>query len=577
MAPFSRIQATAQQVSRPPEKARPTFSPTGRELSTLATGPQGSQRLAGALPAAPAVPRCPRPGATPRGYPRRAMATAVDAERWLPEHVAALAPDPAAAAPPGGWPCPGAGRPRAATTTPSGGSARAAGPSPTRWWWSWPNPLTAAPARAASCPASTASPCCCCGPTATASATAGVEPSAVSLAAAAATGPGRAARGRPAGRPAGRAATAPAGGRSGADEPARARLDRRGPGERPRGRPRRDLGATDRQRPRGARASADADRRAAERAARVAAGLAELDRWLADLVRTGLAAPAWPPTPPGTGWPPAWSTARPARWPTGSAAWPAGSAPGPAGRSTCWPSWASSTCWPAPDGAPGGLPAELRDGVRAAIGWPVRQDDVLATPPVTDRWWVAARSDTQEDRIVVRRTWLRGEASGRWGMVLSFAAYGQTLDAALPVGGSLVGDLHFYPSPAPCGRWSGRWPAPAVPRGRRGGPPAATVGRRACEEVGGAAGREPWLERWPLTVRAAPPSTTAAGCWPMPRQPPVPWPGPRRAGLRTLVAPVGRATAGRDRRVDGRGPGAGGRPPRGAHGRHRPGGPWGYG
>src|SRR6202035_3215004 len=34
-APFSRIHATATDVSSPPEKAIPTRSPTGREMSTL--------------------------------------------------------------------------------------------------------------------------------------------------------------------------------------------------------------------------------------------------------------------------------------------------------------------------------------------------------------------------------------------------------------------------------------------------------------------------------------------------------------------------------------------------------------
>src|SRR5690606_3533004 len=32
---FSRIHATATEVSRPPENAMPTFSPTGRDWSTL--------------------------------------------------------------------------------------------------------------------------------------------------------------------------------------------------------------------------------------------------------------------------------------------------------------------------------------------------------------------------------------------------------------------------------------------------------------------------------------------------------------------------------------------------------------
>src|SRR5688500_16054983 len=37
-APFSRIQATATEVSRPPEKAMPTRSPTGSDVRTLLTG-----------------------------------------------------------------------------------------------------------------------------------------------------------------------------------------------------------------------------------------------------------------------------------------------------------------------------------------------------------------------------------------------------------------------------------------------------------------------------------------------------------------------------------------------------------
>src|SRR3954447_4591174 len=36
-APFSRIHATATEVSSPPEKAMPTRSPTGREVRTLLT------------------------------------------------------------------------------------------------------------------------------------------------------------------------------------------------------------------------------------------------------------------------------------------------------------------------------------------------------------------------------------------------------------------------------------------------------------------------------------------------------------------------------------------------------------
>ena len=94
------------------------------------------------------------------------------------------------------------------------------------------------------------------------------------------------------------------------------------------------------------------------------------------------------------------------------------------------------------------LPGPLADAVATACGWQVRQADVLAGVPDTDTWVVAGRSDTREDRIEVRRTWLHGERSGRWAMVLSFAAYRQSLDASLRVGGRLVADLHRYPGPS---------------------------------------------------------------------------------------------------------------------------------
>ena len=59
----------------------------------------------------------------------------------------------------------------------------------------------------------------------------------------------------------------------------------------------------------------------------------------------------------------------------------------------------------------GDLPAPLADAVATACGWQVRQSDVLSGVPDTDEWIVAGRSDTREDRIEVRRTWLYGETS----------------------------------------------------------------------------------------------------------------------------------------------------------------------
>jgi hypothetical protein len=140
----------------------------------------------------------------------------------------------------------------------------------------------------------------------------------------------------------------------------------------------------------------------------------------------------------------------------------------------------------------------------------VRRADVLGGVPDTDHWVVAGRSDQREDRIEVRRHWLRGTESGRWALVLSFAAYQQSLDTSLDVGTAVHADLHRYPGPALRALVGTRHldpsvaifpgdPSPGPPPGR---PPGQTVAE-AADEIGRMLVAEPWLDRVPTSVTAA--------------------------------------------------------------------------
>ena len=144
------------------------------------------------------------------------------------------------------------------------------------------------------------------------------------------------------------------------------------------------------------------------------------------------------------------------------------------------------------------LPGDLADAVATACGWQVRKADVEATAPYIDDWLVAGRSDVREDLVEVRRVWLRGLRRGDWAMVLSFAAYRQALDSSLTVGTVVTADLHRYPGSAhralvgtvhdvdtAAGHAEWLWIA------------AATTTAGVCESVGAALAREPWLERVP--------------------------------------------------------------------------------
>jgi hypothetical protein len=250
----------------------------------------------------------------------------------------------------------------------------------------------------------------------------------------------------------------------------------------------------------------DRDRSRDERVARMLEGLVELDRWLEDRMRTGLADPALA----------RYSTwdALAARLVDARAGALANRVRRLAGLVGAGPDWHADVLGELgmlhliaeagrrlPE-----LPGNLADVVATASGWQVRQADVLASVPETDDWLVLGRSDTREDRIEVRRVWLRGLTSQRWAMLLSFAAYRQSLDTSWQVGTVVNADIHRYPGGSLRCLVSRRDEAVSAPVRV----PAVSIAG-ACDEIGATVATEPWLEHVPVTITAAP--TTDGRRW----------------------------------------------------------------
>jgi hypothetical protein len=252
-----------------------------------------------------------------------------------------------------------------------------------------------------------------------------------------------------------------------------------------------------------------AARRAQQRETRVASGLAELDRWLCDQVRQGLAAS---------------QQAGYGHWDDIAARMVDAQAPGLAERLRALASVPySGAGW---DGRlleeyallhlltvayrrEAELPAPLRETVRSRIGFSVRQADVLAGvlsagPPVRDHWQVLARRDLEQERIRARRTWLRGRTTGRDALLLSFAAAGQSLDDSLTVGTDADADLVFYPGAVPLravvlARHDPGDGAPPDGAPPDGGPVAGLLAGYAA-----ALAADPWLDTWPAVLAVTP-------------------------------------------------------------------------
>jgi len=247
-----------------------------------------------------------------------------------------------------------------------------------------------------------------------------------------------------------------------------------------------------------AKREADRTKRAAKREDRVRAGLIDLETWLGDLARQGLAH----------------AKQQPAQYfDTIAARMIDAQAPGIARRLREWPGvFASGDGWADRALAEAGtlrwllhgfsrldtLPEGLGASVRQAIGWTTAEQELEGAELQRDRWQVIGQIVEEEDRLRVQRTWLIGEETRRPALCLSFAATNQPLDLSLIPGTVIEASVAYYPSGAPLR---------ALVRERHG-EPKALVNAIGCETFAEALQRtaellagDPWLERTPCLVR----------------------------------------------------------------------------
>jgi hypothetical protein len=249
---------------------------------------------------------------------------------------------------------------------------------------------------------------------------------------------------------------------------------------------------------------AASEKSATRRAERVAAGLEELDRWLADQVRGGLAGAA---------------RLGPGHWDAMGARLIDAQAPGAARLVRNLGDYAGDPerllaelgllrLLTSGFARLDSLPPELAATLRLRVGLRIAAEEVLAGPAVRDRWQVLGSRDELEDNLMVRRVWLRGAATGRAALVLSFAGPGQVFITDLVPGTELDADLCFYPDNLRV--LISQRHAPAAPMTGVG---AALPVAEAMREHARALAADPWLERWPIVVSGVVPVQVDGRRW----------------------------------------------------------------
>ena len=139
------------------------------------------------------------------------------------------------------------------------------------------------------------------------------------------------------------------------------------------------------------------------------------------------------------------------------------------------------------------LDARLQHDVRRSIGYTLDQQSVVAHGDVVeDDWSVTGEVTTEEEQVRMQRAWLFGETSGRTALLLQFAAGSARFAEALVVGTRFRGRLAFWPS---------AHPQRALVAERLGAavsdcvPPAGATIAAALDRFANALGNVPWLER----------------------------------------------------------------------------------
>ncbi len=95
------------------------------------------------------------------------------------------------------------------------------------------------------------------------------------------------------------------------------------------------------------------------------------------------------------------------------------------------------------------LSPDQQADIRSLIGFTQSRDALLAQDGVRDAWWVVGKRLAVEDNLRVQYSWLWGSNTRRMALILDFAAAHQPLDPSLVAGLCVDAELVFYPSAWP--------------------------------------------------------------------------------------------------------------------------------
>jgi hypothetical protein len=95
------------------------------------------------------------------------------------------------------------------------------------------------------------------------------------------------------------------------------------------------------------------------------------------------------------------------------------------------------------------LTPELQADIRSAVGWYVGQNELTEVPTVYDTWFVVGATQSLREKLKTQRLWMYGLETQRMVLLLDFAYGAASFDHRFDVGDAFTGGIVYYPSAYP--------------------------------------------------------------------------------------------------------------------------------
>lgn len=143
------------------------------------------------------------------------------------------------------------------------------------------------------------------------------------------------------------------------------------------------------------------------------------------------------------------------------------------------------------------LPEPIARDVKTKAGISIKKETVKTEPSVNDNWLVLGVVESIEDDLRARRTWLFGDRSEKTALILDYAHGSRDFSEFYEFGSRLAGEIAFYPGNFPL---RGIFTSPAEVTNGGTLPEGACSFNNLLEDYTLALSKSPFIQRYPFMM-----------------------------------------------------------------------------